>query len=60
MKNIFERNKNKFIDYIKKDKNIVAVFLFGSYTDNSYNEDSDIDIALIYKSKINMFDTSRI
>ena len=49
MKNIFLENKNTFEEFIKKDNNVVAVYLFGSYADNTFNEKSDIDIAVLYK-----------
>lgn len=56
MKNIFEKNKDKFIDYIKKNKSIIAVYLFGSYADNTYNEKSDIDLAVLYDIDYNVLE----
>ena len=38
---------NKFIEEIKKQYNVVAIILFGSYAKGTENEDSDIDIAVI-------------
>lgn len=38
---------NKFIEEIKKQYNITAIILFGSYAKGTENEDSDIDIAVI-------------
>lgn len=38
---------NEFIKEIKKQYNITAIILFGSYAKGNENEDSDIDIAII-------------
>ena len=38
---------NEFIKEIKKQYNITAIILFGSYAKGTENEDSDIDIAII-------------
>lgn len=38
---------NKFIEEIKKQYNVTAIILFGSYAKGTENEDSDIDIAII-------------
>ncbi len=54
MRNIFEKNKEKLIEFIKKKKNIIAVYLFGSYADNTYNEKSDIDLAVIYSNEVDL------
>lgn len=51
MKNVFERNKEKLIKYIKEKENIIAIYLFGSFADGSYNEKSDIDLAVLYEKK---------
>lgn len=51
MKNVFERNKEKLIKYIKEKENIIAIYLFGSFADGSYNEKSDIDLAVVYEKK---------
>lgn len=51
MKNVFERNKEKLIKYIKEKDNIIAIYLFGSFADGSYNEKSDIDLAVLYEKK---------
>lgn len=52
MKNVFERNKEKLIKYIEEKENIIAIYLFGSFADGSYNEKSDIDLAVLYEKKI--------
>jgi len=45
MKKIKKELKNFF-------KNAEAIYLFGSFADNTFNENSDIDIAVLYKNKI--------
>lgn len=49
--NKFEKNKNKLFRYLKSFDDILGVYLFGSYNDGSYNENSDIDIAVVYNKK---------
>lgn len=56
MVNIFEKYKAKYIDYIKEKNNVKIAYLFGSFADGTYNENSDIDIAIIYKSDIDDYD----
>lgn len=56
MENIFEKHKEKFLEYIKNEGNIKAAYLFGSYADNTYNENSDIDIAIIYKGNMDEYE----
>lgn len=56
MENIYEKYKNNFLEYIQKEGNIEIAYLFGSYADNSYNENSDIDIAVIYKENVDEYD----
>jgi len=38
---------NKYIEIIKNDVNIEKAILYGSYAKGSYDENSDIDLALI-------------
>lgn len=38
---------NKFTEEIKKQYNITAIILFGSYAKGTENENSDIDIAIV-------------
>lgn len=56
MENIFEKYQNDFLEYIRNEKNIRVAYLFGSYADNTYNENSDIDIAVIYKEDMDEYD----
>ena len=49
---------NKYIDYLKKNKfNVQKAYLFGSYVNGKYNEDSDIDLAIVMKKLSNSFTT---
>jgi len=45
----------KIEDYLKKDSNIEFGYIFGSFADGTFNERSDIDIALYLKDE--SFDT---
>lgn len=56
MENIFEKYKDDFLEFIKKEGNIKIAYLFGSYADDTYNENSDIDIAVIYKQDMDEYD----
>lgn len=41
---------NEYINFLKKKKyNITKAYIFGSYVKGTYNDDSDIDIALGYR-----------
>ena len=37
----------KYVDVILKNYKVKAIILFGSYAKGTYNEDSDIDIAIV-------------
>jgi len=56
MENIFKKHEKDFLKYIKKESNIEIAYLFGSYADGTYNENSDIDIAVIYKEGMDEYD----
>lgn len=56
MENIFEKYKEDFLEFIKKEGNIKIAYLFGSYADDTYNENSDIDIAVIYKENMDEYE----
>ena len=47
---------NKFAEVVKSKYDFVKVFLFGSYAKGSFDEDSDIDIAVILKDYKNLMD----
>jgi len=46
----------RYANAIKKKFNYTKVFLFGSYAKGNFNEDSDIDIAVILKDYNNLID----
>ena len=47
----------RFIKYLTEKKyNIVDAYLFGSYAKGGYNEDSDIDLAIILSKCKNNYD----
>ena len=47
----------KYANVVKSKYNFVKIILFGSYAKGNYNEDSDIDIAVILKDYNNLIDT---
>ncbi len=49
--NIVEKQIPEIVEFLKKDKNISAIYLFGSYATGKYNSNSDLDIAVIYNTK---------
>lgn len=51
---------NDYIKEIKKQYNITAIILFGSYAKGTYTEDSDIDIAVISEDFEDIYDTMAI
>lgn len=40
--------KNKIMDICKKEKNILTVYIFGSYGTNYQRKDSDLDLAILF------------
>jgi len=47
----------KYIDFIRKrDPNIQKAYIFGSYVRGTIREESDIDLAIIFKNFDNSFD----
>lgn len=50
------KSVEKYIHEISKHYKIQNVYLFGSYAKGTNTEDSDIDIAIIINSDINVFD----
>lgn len=47
----------KYIDYlVKNNYDIAEALLFGSYATNKYNDNSDIDIAVVFRKLENRFD----
>lgn len=43
---------NRFIEMVKSDEEILAVFLFGSAARKAYTKESDIDISLVMNSNV--------
>ncbi len=46
----------KYADAVKSKYDFVKIILFGSYAKGNFNEDSDIDIAVILKDYNNLID----
>lgn len=46
----------KYANTVKSKYDFVKIILFGSYAKGTYNEDSDIDIAVILKDYNNLID----
>lgn len=46
----------KYAEAVKSKYNFVKIILFGSYAKGNFNEDSDIDIAVILKDYNNLMD----
>jgi predicted nucleotidyltransferase len=46
----------KYAFAVKANYNYVKIILFGSYAKGNYNEDSDIDIAVVLKDYSNLMD----
>jgi predicted nucleotidyltransferase len=47
---------NEYASALKTKYDFIKVFLFGSYAKGNYNEDSDIDIAVVLKDYNNLMD----
>jgi len=46
----------KYANVVKSKYDIVKIILFGSYAKDNYNDDSDIDIAVVLKDYNNLID----
>jgi len=46
----------RYADVIKANYNYSKIILFGSYAKGNFNEDSDIDIAVIFKDYSSLID----
>ena len=47
----------QYVDFIKKrDPNVKKAYIFGSYVKGKVKEDSDIDLAIIFKNLKDTFD----
>jgi len=46
----------KYIDFLRVNKyDIQKAFIFGSYVNEKFHEDSDIDLAIVFKNLSNSF-----
>ena len=44
----------KYINYLKNNKfNVQKAYIFGSYAHGKFNDDSDIDLAIVLPCKFN-------
>lgn len=48
---------SRYASEVKSKYDFVRIILFGSYAKGNYNDDSDIDIAVILKDYNNLIDT---
>jgi uncharacterized protein len=46
----------RYASAVKANFNYLRIILFGSYAKGNYNEDSDIDIAVVFKDYSNLLD----
>ena len=46
----------RYADAVKANYNNIRIILFGSYVKGNYNEDSDIEIAVVFKDYSNLLD----
>ena len=46
----------KIHDYFAKQKDVVAVYLYGSFAYGNPHKDSDIDMAVLFDGKVNLYD----
>jgi predicted nucleotidyltransferase len=46
----------RYASAVKLNFNYIRIILFGSYAKGNYNEDSDIDIAIVFKDYSNLID----
>jgi len=46
----------KYAGAVKANYNYIKIILFGSYAKGNFNEDSDIDIAVVFKDFNNIMD----
>jgi len=46
----------RYASAVNANYNYIRIILFGSYAKGNYNEDSDIDIAVVFKDYSNLID----
>lgn len=47
--------KNKIRDYFTERNDISAVYIFGSFNTERFNQNSDLDLAVIYSERLDKF-----
>ena len=47
---------HEYAESLRGKFDFIKIFLFGSYAKGNYNEDSDIDIAVVFKDYNNLLD----
>jgi predicted nucleotidyltransferase len=60
LKVTIEEKKEELKNYFKANDKIVLVTVFGSYLDGSFNETSDIDIAILFENNLSLFDEAKV
>lgn len=55
-----ESKKAQLEEYFRKQKNILAVWIIGSYGTEYQREDSDMDIALLFDKKVSLMEEMQI
>jgi predicted nucleotidyltransferase len=50
------RIAQRYADAVNENFNYIRIILFGSYAKGNYNDDSDIDIAVVFKDYGNISD----
>lgn len=50
----------KLVDYARCNKNIIALYIFGSFGTKSERPDSDIDLAILFKNNPPLFEELKI
>ncbi|MGI5860066.1 MAG: type VII toxin-antitoxin system MntA family adenylyltransferase antitoxin [Tepidanaerobacteraceae bacterium] len=63
MKRSLENIKDKMQElttYIKQNKNIIALYIFGSYGTKYQHVNSDLDFAILYKDRPSLFEELEI
>lgn len=50
----------KLVDYARCNKNIIALYIFGSFGTKSERPDSDIDLAILFKNNPSLFEELEI
>ena len=52
--------EEKIIEYISSQQEIIAAYIFGSFNQNRFNDNSDLDIACIFAEQLDKFERFNI